>query len=196
MLSVVTKLLKLASGGLCSLGALRSTSHLLSALSVALLIVLAACRDTTAPPRGKQVRMRPVEPAYAEDYETADSIHVCPQYECSDLTDQENNAVWTVIWSIQTSRSPACQYMFDALYDAALNYKIKSALHFETETKLGATDLSDMFTYLRKDILDEGPAYFDVALGHEGAHQAGYGWYQYHQQDMDNMSMGCFGYLE
>jgi hypothetical protein len=86
-----------------------------------------------------------------------------------------------------------------------LDHRVKSALQFASPTQLGATDQTDMFIYILKDVVDHGPGdvTFGSTLGHESLHlqPLNYPTSLYnpegnHYTDFNNMATECLGPLQ
>ena len=174
----------------------RATVYIARLLLSVVLVV--ACQDSTGVRQPHRMRVR--APTFEDATSSQDSIHYCPQVGCRDLNDDERYALNVMLQSISRSANQYCQDMYDNLTAALTQNRIKSAAWFPTSsTQVGATDRSDWKTYIRSDLFNTSPnnGYgLWTATGHEGLHQAGYGWepppYD-HQPVLDAMANSCFG---
>jgi hypothetical protein len=162
------------------------------------VVLVVACQDSAG--LRETQRMRVGRPTLTDATSSQDSLQYCPTVGCRDLNDDERYAINVMLQSISRQSGQDCQDMYDNLYAALTQNRIKSAAWFPTsDSQVGATDRTDWMTYIRSDLFN-GPTNTGyglwTALGHEGLHQAGYGWepppYD-HQPVLDAMANSCFG---
>jgi hypothetical protein len=114
---------------------------------------------------------------------------------CRDLTTDETYYLWVIYGALQANYAPWCAAAKYSLGQALAQHRVKAATYFPSGSQLGATDMTDHYTYIREDIIPilEVEA---IPVGHEAMHQAGYGQYPDHQSDMDGLAYSCMGNIE
>lgn len=154
---------------------------MISAFLVAVLI--AACEDSTAP--------RTVPKVSYMWFDDMDSDSICGYARCRGLSNGEWLDMWSIHDWLRSGPFTECSDFADGLADALFWDQIQVVDHFISPSQRGAFDTTTRMIYIREDLVNGGPSYYNIDLGHEAGHYAGYGWYGGHQTNMDNMSRSC-----
>jgi hypothetical protein len=148
----------------------------------AFLILAGACQDTAAP------HSIPTPRFYWIDYES-DSL--CRVHVCSYPTSQQIDDMYTVEGWLRLGPYTECGIWADALDYALYWGNVILIDQFNSRTQVGGYVDSTGTIYLKASTVANGPAGFNITLGHEAGHAAGYGAYETHYTSMQNMSMTC-----
>jgi hypothetical protein len=160
----------------------KAKAYLVVSMFAAAVMVAAACQDTAAP------RAIPRAGFMWIDY-GSDSL--CMIHVCTTPTSQQIEDMFTVEDWLRLGPYTDCTAWADALDYALYTGNVLLIDQFDSPTQTGGYVDSTGTIYLKANTAQNGAAGFNIALGHESGHAAGYGAYQYHQTYMDNMSHTC-----